>query len=90
MAVAIEMGRLMYLKAAWLKDNNLPHLFEASASKLFASEAVERIASDAMQIHGGYGYMGDFAVSRYYKQAKLLQLVEGTSEIQRIVIAGHL
>ena len=90
MAVAIELGRLMYLKAAWLKDNNLPHLFEASASKLFASEAVERIASDAMQIHGGYGYMGDFAVSRYYKQAKLLQLVEGTSEIQRIVIAGHL
>jgi alkylation response protein AidB-like acyl-CoA dehydrogenase len=78
------------LKAAWLKDNDLPHLFEASASKLFATEAVERIASEAIQIHGGYGYMGDFAVSRYYKQAKLLQIVEGTSEIQRMVITRNL
>lgn len=90
MAVAIELGRLMYLKAAWLKDNNLPHTFEASAAKLYASEVAEKIASDAVQIHGGYGYMSDYAVSRYYKQAKALQLVEGTSEVQRIVITRNL
>lgn len=90
MAVAIELGRLMYLKAAWLKDNNLPHTFEASAAKLYASEVAEKIASDAVQIHGGYGYMSDYAVSRYYKQAKALQLTEGTSEVQRIVITRNL
>lgn len=90
MAVAIELGRLMYLKAAWLKDNNLPHPFEASAAKLYASEVAEKIASDAVQIHGGYGYMSDYAVSRYYKQAKALQLTEGTSEVQRIVITRNL
>ena len=90
MAVAIELGRLLYLKAAWLKDNDLPYTFEASAAKLYASEAAERIASDAVQIHGGYGYMSEYPVSRYYKQAKALQIVEGTSEVQRIVIARTL
>jgi len=90
MAVVIELGRLMYLKAAWLKDNNLPYTFEASAAKLYASEMAERVASDAVQIHGGYGYMREYAVSRYYTQVKLMQIIEGTSEVQRIVITRTL
>ena len=74
MAMHIELVRNMYLKAAWMKDNNLPHTLEASCAKLFASEMVERIASDAVQIHGGYGYMNEYPVSHYYKRAKLLQI----------------
>ncbi|HBX24182.1 MAG TPA: acyl-CoA dehydrogenase [Desulfotomaculum sp.] len=90
MAMHTELGRNMYLKAAWLKDNNLPHTLEAAYAKLFASEAVEKIASDALQIYGGYGYMNEYPVSRYYKSAKILQIVEGTSEIQRLVISRNL
>jgi alkylation response protein AidB-like acyl-CoA dehydrogenase len=90
MAMNIELARNIYLKAAWLKDNNLPHTLEASYAKLFASEMAERVASDALQIHGGYGYMNEYPVSRYYKGAKLLQIVEGTSEIQRMVIGRNL
>lgn len=90
MAMCIELARLMYLKAAWLKDQGLPHTVEASYAKLFASEMAEKVASDAVQIHGGYGYMKEYAVSRYYKAAKLLQIVEGTSEVQRMVIARRL
>jgi len=90
MAMAIELSRLMYLKAAWLKDKGLPHTLEASYAKLFASEMAEKAASDAVQIHGGYGYMTDFPVSRYYTAAKLNQIVEGTSEVQRIVITRNL
>jgi alkylation response protein AidB-like acyl-CoA dehydrogenase len=78
------------LKAAWLKDNSLPYRFEASAAKVFASEMVEKVASDAVQIHGGYGYISDYAVSRYYRQAKAMQIALGTSETQRIVIARNL
>ncbi len=87
MAMNIELARLIYLKAAWLKDNNLPHRAEAAYAKLFASEMAERVASDAVQIHGGYGCMNEYPVSRYYRAAKLLQIVEGTSEVQRIVIS---
>ena len=90
MAMNIELARLMYLKAAWKKDNDLPHTMEASYAKLFASEMVEKAASDAVQIHGGYGCMDDYAVSRYYRTAKMLQIVEGTSEIQRYVISRAL
>jgi alkylation response protein AidB-like acyl-CoA dehydrogenase len=90
MAVAIEAARLMYLKAAWLKDSGLPYRFEASAAKVYASEMVEKVASDAVQIHGGYGYMSDYAVSRYYRQAKVMQIALGTSEMQRIVITRNL
>jgi short/branched chain acyl-CoA dehydrogenase len=86
MAVAIELGRNQYLKAAWLKDNGRPHTFEATAAKLFASEMAEKVASDALQIHGGYGYMREYPVSRYYQGAKLLQIVEGTSEVQRMIL----
>jgi alkylation response protein AidB-like acyl-CoA dehydrogenase len=90
MAMNIELARLMYLKAAWLKDKGLPHTLEASYAKLFASEMAEKAASDAVQIHGGYGYMTDYPVSRYYKNAKLSQIIEGTSEVQRYVISRNL
>ncbi|MFH1091730.1 MAG: acyl-CoA dehydrogenase family protein, partial [Pseudomonadota bacterium] len=72
---------------AWLKDHGRPHTFEAASVKLFSSEMAEKAASDALQIHGGYGYMTEYPVSRYYKGAKLLQIVEGTSEIQRLIIS---
>jgi alkylation response protein AidB-like acyl-CoA dehydrogenase len=86
MSVSIELSRNQYLKAAWLKDHDRPHTFEATAAKLYASEMVEKTASDALQIHGGYGYMREYPVSRYYQGAKLLQIVEGTSEIQRMIL----
>jgi alkylation response protein AidB-like acyl-CoA dehydrogenase len=90
MAMHIELARNMYLKAAWLKDSGMPHTLEAAYAKLFASEMAERCASDAFQIHGGYGFMNEYAVSRYYKTCKILQIVEGTSEIQRLVISRNL
>jgi alkylation response protein AidB-like acyl-CoA dehydrogenase len=90
MAVRIELARNMYLKAAWLKDRGRKHAFEASAAKLYASEMVEKVASDAFQIHGGYGFMDEYPVSRYYKGIKILQIVEGTSEVQRMLIARTL
>jgi len=86
MAVAIELARNQYLKAAWLKDKGRTHSFEASVAKLYASEMVEKVASDALQIHGGYGFMEEYPVSRYYKGIKILQIVEGTSEVQRMLI----
>jgi alkylation response protein AidB-like acyl-CoA dehydrogenase len=86
MAVAIELARNQYLKAAWLKDQGRSHTFEATIAKVFASEMAEKVASDALHIHGGYGYMNEYPVSRYYKGAKLLQIVEGTSEVQRMVL----
>ena len=90
MSVAIELARNQYLKAAWLKDQGRKHLFEASVAKLFGSEMLEKVASDAVQIHGGYGYMAEYPVSRYYKGVKVLQIVEGTSEIMRMVLAREL
>lgn len=90
MAVAIELGRNQYLKAAWLKDQGRKHTFEATVAKLFCSEMVEKVASDAVQIHGGYGYMNEYPVSRYYTGAKLLQIVEGTSEVQRSLLGRML
>lgn len=90
MAVCIELARNMYLKAAWLKDQGRKHTFEASAAKLYASEMVEKVASEAFQIHGGYGFMEEYPVSRYYKGVKILQIVEGTSEVQRMLIARSL
>lgn len=86
MAVSIELGRNQYIKAAWLKDMGRAHTFEATAAKLYASEMAEKAASEALQIHGGYGYMDEYPVSRYYKGVKLMQIVEGTSEVQRMII----
>ncbi len=90
MALAIELARNEYLKAAWLKDHGKKHTFEATCAKLYASEMAEKVASDAVQIHGGYGYMEEYPVSRIYKSVKLLQIVEGTSEVQRLILSRHL
>jgi alkylation response protein AidB-like acyl-CoA dehydrogenase len=90
MAMHIELARNQYLKAAWLKDQGRPHTFEATVAKLFASEMLEKVASDAVQIHGGYGYMSDYPVSRIYKGAKILQIVEGTSEVLRTILGRTL
>ncbi len=90
MATNIELARLMYLKAAWLRDNDMPYTKEAAMAKLFASEMATRSALDAIQIHGGYGYMKEFPVERYLRDAKLLEIGEGTSEVNRLVIARQL
>ena len=86
MAASIELGRNQYLKAAWLKDQGRKHTLEATVAKLFCSEMAEKVASDALQIHGGYGFMEEYPVSRYYKSVKLLQIVEGTSQVQKMVL----
>lgn len=90
MAMEIELARNMVLKAAWLKDNNKPFGKEAAYAKLFASETAVRAADEAIQILGGYGYMREYEVERLLRDAKLLVIGEGTSEIQRMVIARHL
>jgi alkylation response protein AidB-like acyl-CoA dehydrogenase len=90
MAMNIELARLMYLKAAWLKDSGQPYSREANYVKLFASEMATKAALDAIQIHGGYGYMREFPVERYLRDAKLLEIGEGTSEVIRLVIARSL
>ncbi|WP_347490942.1 acyl-CoA dehydrogenase [Desulfoscipio sp. XC116] len=86
-AASVEVARLTCLKAAWLKDNGLPCSKEAAIAKLYASEAATKAALEAIQIHGGYGYMKEFPVERYLRDAKLLEIGEGTSEVQRMVIA---
>jgi alkylation response protein AidB-like acyl-CoA dehydrogenase len=90
MAMNVELARLMYLKAAWLKDNGMPYAREANYAKLFGSEMATKAALEAIQIHGGYGYMKEFPVERYLRDAKLLEIGEGTSEIIRLVIARGL
>lgn len=90
MAMEVEMARNLVLKAAWLKDQHRPFAKEAAMAKLFASEAAMRASLQAVQIHGGYGYMKDYPVERYMRDAKLLEIGEGTSEIQRMVIARQL
>lgn len=90
MAMEVELARTMVLKAAWLKDQHRPYAREAAMAKLFASETAMRAANQAVQIHGGAGYMKDYPVERYLRDAKLLEIGEGTSEIQRLVIARQL
>ncbi|MGO4887525.1 acyl-CoA dehydrogenase [Anaerobacillus sp. MEB173] len=90
MAMEIELARNMVHKAAWLKDNNKPFKKEAAFAKLFASERGMQICNQAIQIHGGYGYMKEYHVERHLRDAKLLEIGEGTSEVQRIVIARQL
>jgi len=87
MATAIEVARQMALHAATLRDAGQPCLREASMAKLFASEMAEKVCSDAIQIHGGYGYLEDFPVERIYRDVRVCQIYEGTSDIQRLVIA---
>jgi butyryl-CoA dehydrogenase len=90
MATEIEVARQMMLHAATLRDAGRPCLKEAAMAKLFASEMVERVCSDAIQTHGGYGYLADFPVERIYRDARVCQIYEGTSDIQRLVISRHL
>ena len=90
MATQVEVARQMALHAAALKDARRPCLKEAAMAKLFASEMAERVCSDAIQIHGGYGYVGDFPVERIYRDVRVTQIYEGTSDIQRILIGRAL
>ncbi|WP_342511306.1 acyl-CoA dehydrogenase family protein [Sporosarcina sp. FSL K6-1522] len=87
MAMKIELARNMVHKAAWLKDQGRTFSKEASMCKLYASEIAMEVANEAIQIHGGYGYMKEYEVERYMRDAKLLEIGEGTSEVQRMVIA---
>lgn len=90
MATQINAARLLVHHAAKLRTAGLPCLSEASQAKLFASEMSERVCSDAIQIHGGYGYLVDYEVERHYRDARITQIYEGTSEVQRMVIARQL
>ncbi len=89
-AMNIELARNMYLKAAWLKDTGQPYALEANYAKLFGSEISTKAALEAIQIHGGYGYINEFPVERYLRDSKLLEIGEGTSEVIRLVIARSL
>lgn len=90
MATSIDAARLMVHRAAHLREQDLPCLTEASMAKLFASEMAERVCSDAIQIHGGYGYLTDFPVERIARDVRVCQIYEGTSDIQRLVISRSL
>lgn len=90
MHTQVEAARLMVLHAASLKDRDIPCLSQASQAKLFASETAERVCSMAIQVHGGYGFLEDYPVQRYYRDARITQIYEGTSEVQKIVIARSL
>ncbi len=90
MATSVELARLAVYRAAWLKDQGLPFTRESSMAKLYAAETAVKAALEAIQIFGGYGYMKDYPVERYLRDAKLMEIGEGTSEIQRLVIARQL
>ena len=86
----IDAARLLTLRAAWLKGRGERHSKESAMAKLMASEVANRIAKDAIQIHGGNGYVTEYPVERHYRDAKITEIYEGTSEIQRIVISAGL
>ncbi|MPY65849.1 acyl-CoA dehydrogenase [Deinococcus sp. SDU3-2] len=90
MAMGVETGRLMYLKAAWLVDQNLPHGTESAIAKAYCSEMAFDAANEAIQVHGGYGYVGEYPVEKLLRDVKLNQIYEGTNEIQRVVISRNL
>jgi alkylation response protein AidB-like acyl-CoA dehydrogenase len=90
MAVEIEAGRQLVYRAAWLKDRGRPFALEAAMAKLYTGELSNRVVNKALQIHGGYGYTDEFAISRLYRDQKILEIGEGTNEVQRMVIARHL
>lgn len=90
MATQVDAARLMVWRAAQLKDAGRPCLTEASMAKMFASEVAEKVASDAIQIHGGYGYVSDFPVERIYRDVRVCQIYEGANDIQRLVIGRAL
>lgn len=88
-ATELEAARNMLYKAAWLKDQDRPYNKEAAMAKLFATEMAERVTRNAIQVHGGYGYSSEYPVERIYRDARLMTIGEGTSEIQRLVITRH-
>ncbi|HVF24258.1 MAG TPA: acyl-CoA dehydrogenase family protein [Anaerolineales bacterium] len=88
-ATEIEVARTMLYKTAWLKEQKRPYNKEAAIAKMFATEMAERVCRNAIQIHGGYGYSSEYPVERVYRDARLMTIGEGTSEIHRIVIARH-
>jgi short/branched chain acyl-CoA dehydrogenase len=90
MATEIEAARGLVYKAAWLKDQDRPFAQEAAMAKLYTGELSKRVADRALQIHGGYGFMDEYAISRLYRDQKVLEIGEGTNEVQRMVIARHL
>ena len=90
MKTELDAARLLTLRAAWLKEHGRPFTREASMAKLFASEAVNRVVAQAVQIHGGYGYVDEFPVERHLRDARVTTIYEGTSEIQRVVIAREI
>ena len=90
MATSIEAAKHLVYHAAWLKDQNLPVIKEAAMAKLFASETAMKICTEAIQIHGGYGYIKEYDVERFFRDAKILEIGEGTSEIQRIIISRNI
>ncbi len=90
MAMKIELGRNLLYKACWLKDSGKPYTKEAAMAKLYCSEIAQQVANEAVQIHGGYGLMKDYDIERFYRDQRLLQIGEGTSEIQRLVISRQI
>jgi alkylation response protein AidB-like acyl-CoA dehydrogenase len=89
-ATEIQAARLMVYWAAWQKSLGKPYTKAAAMAKLFATEVSERVCRNAIQVHGGYGYSSEFPVERFYRDTRLMTIGEGTSEIQRLVIARHL
>ena len=90
MATQIDVARLLTLRAAWMKDNKRQTTRESAMAKLYASEIAVRVAEEAIQIHGGYGYTKDYPPEKYWRDSKLCTIGEGTSEVQRLVIARQL
>ena len=90
MATEIELARNLLYKACWLCEQNRPFSKEAAMAKLYCSEMMHRCADHAVQIHGGYGLMKEYKIERFYRDQRLLEIGEGTSEIQRIVIARNI
>ena len=86
MATQIEAAKMLTFHAAWKKDKGYDIVKEAAMAKLFASEAAMKITTESIQIHGGYGYVKDYDVERYFRDAKILEIGEGTSEVQRLII----
>jgi alkylation response protein AidB-like acyl-CoA dehydrogenase len=90
MATGVEAGRALYLEAARRRDRGQPFGKQAAMAKLFCTDMAMRVTTDAVQVLGGYGYVEDYPVERYMREAKALQIVEGTNQVQRVVIGRHL
>lgn len=90
MATKLDMSRLLVYRAAWMEQQGLPFSKEASMAKLYATKFGREVVNSALQIHGGYGYMHDYPLERMYRDIKITEIYEGSSEIQKVVIANHL